>query len=49
MTAKLSKATAYQQLANGIFSVDKNPAVRADFKANSTKYAKVVNNYIMNT
>jgi hypothetical protein len=49
MTAKSSKATAYQQLANGIFSVDENPAVRADFKANSTKYAKAVDNYITNT
>jgi hypothetical protein len=49
MTAKSNKATAYVQVAEGIFSIDENSAVRADFKTNPNKYAKAVDNYITNS
>jgi hypothetical protein len=49
LTAKSNKGAAYLQVADGIFSVDENPAVRADFTANPNKYAKAVDNYITNT
>lgn len=49
LTAKSNKGTAYLQVADGIFSVDNDPAVRADFATNSSKYAKAVDNYITNT
>jgi hypothetical protein len=49
MTAKSNKGVAYLQVAEGIFSVDEDPAVRADFQANPSKYAKAVDNYITNT
>jgi hypothetical protein len=49
VTAKSSKATAYLQVANGVFSIDENPGVRSDFKTNPNKYAKAVDNYITNT
>ena len=37
------------QVADGIFSIDENPAVRADFTTNPNKYAKAIDNYITNT
>ena len=46
LTAKSNKATAYLQLADGIFSIDDDSTVRADFAANPTKYTKAVDNYI---
>ncbi len=49
LTAKSNKGAAYLQVAEGIFSVDENPAVRADFKSNPSKYSKAVDNYITNT
>ena len=49
MTAKTNKAATYLQVAEGIFSIDENPAVRADFKTNPNKYMKAVDNYITNT
>ena len=49
LTAKSNKGVAYLQVADGIFSIDENPAVRADFAANPTKYMKAVDNYITNT
>ena len=49
LTAKSNKTAAYLQVADGIFSVDENPAVRADFTTNPNKYAKAVDNYITNT
>jgi hypothetical protein len=49
LTAKSNKAAAYLQVADGIFSIDENPAVRADFTTNPSKYAKAVDNYITNT
>ena len=49
LTAKSNKGAAYLQVAEGIFSVDENPAVRADFKSNPNKYSKAVDNYITNT
>jgi hypothetical protein len=49
LTAKSNKATAYLQLANGIFSIDEDPNVRSDFAANPNKYAKAVDNYITNS
>jgi hypothetical protein len=49
LTAKSNKAAAYLQLAEAIFSIDKDGAVRADFAANPNKYAKAVDNYIANT
>jgi hypothetical protein len=49
MTAKTNKAAAYLQLADGIFSIDDDEAIRADFGTNPNKYAKGVDNYITNT
>ena len=49
LTAKSNKASAYLQLADGIFSLDDDPAIRADFMTNPNKYAKAVDNYITNT
>lgn len=49
LTAKSNKAAAYLQVADGIFSVDDDAAVRADFATNPNKYAKAVDNYITNT
>ena len=49
LTAKLNKVGAYLQVADGIFSVNDNAAVRADFATNPSKYAKAVDNYITNT
>jgi hypothetical protein len=49
LTAKSNKAAVYLQVTDGIFSVDENPAVRADFETNPNKYAKAVDNYITNT
>ena len=49
VTAKSSKGTAYLQLAEGIFSIDEDPAIRSDFTSNPTKYAKAVDNYITNS
>ena len=49
VTAKSNKATAYMQLADGVFSVDDDTTIRADFAANPNKYAKAVDNYITNT
>ena len=49
LTAKSNKAAAYLQVADGIFSIDDDAAVRADFTTNPNKYAKAVDNYITNT
>jgi hypothetical protein len=49
LTAKSNKAAAYLQVADGVFSVDDDAAVRADFATNPNKYAKAVDNYITNT
>jgi hypothetical protein len=49
LTAKSNKAAAYLQLADGIFSIDDDAAVRADFSTNPNKYVKAVDNYITNT
>ena len=49
MTAKSNKGAAYLQVADGIFSIDDDPGVRADFQTNPSKYAKAVDNYITNT
>jgi hypothetical protein len=49
LTAKSNKAAAYLQVADGIFSIDDDAAVRADFATNPNKYAKAVDNYITNT
>ena len=49
LTAKSNKAAAYLQVADGIFSIDHDPGVQADFGANQNKYAKAVDNYITNT
>ena len=48
LTAKLNKGAAYVQVADGIFSVDNDAAIQADFKTNPNKYAKAVDNYITN-
>ena len=48
LAAKSNKGAAYLQLANGIFSIDDDLAVQADFITNPNKYAKAVNNYITN-
>jgi hypothetical protein len=37
------------QVAEGIFSIDEDAGVRADFLVNPSKYAKAVDNYITNT
>jgi hypothetical protein len=49
MTAKSNKAGAYLQVADGIFSVNHDPGVRADFASNPNKYSKAIDNYITNT
>jgi len=49
LTAKSNKSTVYLQVSDGVFSIDDDPAVRADFAANPNKYAKAVDNYITNT
>jgi hypothetical protein len=49
LTAKSNKGVGYLQVADGIFSIDDNPGVRADFAINPNKYAKAVDNYITNT
>jgi hypothetical protein len=49
LTAKSNKGVAYLQLADGIFSIDDDAAVRADFTTNPNKYAKAVDNYVTNT
>jgi hypothetical protein len=49
VTAKSNKATAYLQLADGIFSIDEDTTIRNNFAANPNKYAKAVDNYITNT
>jgi hypothetical protein len=49
LTAKSNKGAAYLQVADGIFSIDKDEAVRRDFSVNPNKYAKAVDNYITNT
>jgi hypothetical protein len=49
VTAKSNKATAYLQVADGVFSLDEDATVRADFISNPTKYAKAVDNYITNS
>ena len=49
LTAKSNKASAYLQVADGIFSIGNDAAVRADFGTNPNKYTKAINNYITNT
>ena len=49
LTAKSNKGSAYLQVAEGIFSIDDDAGVRADFATNPNKYAKAVDNYITNT
>ena len=49
LTAKSNKGATYLQLADGIFSINDDSAVWADFIINSNKYAKAVDNYITNT
>jgi hypothetical protein len=49
LTAKSNKAAGHLQVADGIFSIDDDPGVRADFVINPSKYAKAVDNYITNT
>jgi len=49
LTAKSNKGAGYLQVAEGIFSIDDDPGVRADFVINPSKYAKAVDNYITNT
>jgi len=49
LTAKSNKAAGYLQVADGIFSIDNDPGVQADFVINPSKYAKAVDNYITNT
>jgi len=49
LTAKSNKTTAYLQVADGVFSIDDDVAVRTDFMTNPNKYAKAIDNYITNT
>ena len=49
LTAKLNKVGTYLQVVDGIFSVDNDAAVQADFATNPSKYAKAIDNYIINT
>ena len=49
LTAKSNKGTVYLQVADGIFLVNNDPAVRADFATNPSKYTKAIDNYITNT
>jgi hypothetical protein len=48
LTAKSNKGATYVQVADGIFSVNNNAAIWANFKTNPNKYAKAVDNYITN-
>ena len=48
LTAKSNKGAAYLQVAEGIFSIDNDKAIQADFTTNPNKYAKAVDNYITN-
>ena len=48
LTAKSNKAAMYLQVADGIFSINHNAGVQADFASNPNKYAKAVDNYITN-
>ena len=48
LTAKSNKGAAYLQVANGIFFIDEEAAIQADFVTNPNKYAKAVDNYISN-
>jgi hypothetical protein len=49
LTAKSNKITGYLQVAEGVFSIDNDVAVRTDFATNPSKYAKAIDNYITNT
>ena len=49
LTAKSNKASTYLQVADGIFSINDDAAVRADFGTNPNKYVKAIDNYITNT
>jgi hypothetical protein len=49
LTAKSNKAAAYLQAADGVFSIDDDAAVQANFSTNPNKYVKAVDNYITNT
>src|SRR5712672_3866960 len=49
LTAKSNKSTGYLQVADGVFSINNDMAVRTDFAANPNKYAKAIDNYINNT
>ena len=49
LTAKSNKGTGYLQVADGVFSIDDDVAIRTDFATNPTKYAKAIDNYITNT
>src|SRR5712671_5654626 len=49
LTAKSNKTTAYLQVADGVFSIDDDVAVRTDFMTNPNKYVKAIDNYITNT
>ena len=48
LTAKSNKAAAYLQVVDGIFFINDDAAVRADFTTNPNKYAEAVDNYITN-
>src|SRR5712671_6151740 len=48
LTVKSSKTTGYLQVADGIFSIDDDVAVRTNFANNLNKYAKAIDNYITN-
>jgi hypothetical protein len=48
LTAKSNKAVTYLQVADGVFSIDDDAAVRADYASNPNKYAKAIDNYITN-
>jgi len=49
LTTKLNKGAKYLQFADGVFFIDNDPGVRADFVINPSKYTKAVNNYIIST
>ena len=49
LTVKLNKAAAYLQVTNGVFSIDGDAGVWADFTTNPNKYAKAIDNYITDT
>ncbi len=48
LTAKSNKGAAYLQVADGVFSINDDEAVRADFVKNPSKCVKAINNYITN-